>query len=240
MTVLLGTPQNGARAPVRRLDALWRLDDQAAAALESSISTSILEPPGRELVKEGQKIAKAMLVVSGLAARYRLLADGRRQLISFVLPGDLFGICHHPEPLAVSGLMSLTSLGICAAPSADISETLQHAYRVSNALEEAYLLAQITRLGRMSARERLLDLVLEIEERLALAGLAQNGRFQLPVTQETLSDALGLTPVHLNRTIQVVRREDDLQWRAGWITIKDPALLARKVGRVPTRVTAAR
>lgn len=239
MTTLPRTPAGAASAPLRRLNALRRLDDHAAAAVESNVALAIQEPPGRELVKEGQKIAKAMLVVSGLAARFRLLADGRRQLISFILPGDLFGICHHPNPLAVSGLMSLTTLGVCPAPEASVSETLAHAYRLSNALEEAYLLAQITRLGRMSARERLVDLLLELEERLALAGLAHNGRFQLPVTQETLSDALGLTPVHLNRTIQAARRDDDLQWRAGWVTIRDPALLATKVGRVPTRVTSA-
>ena len=119
-----------------------------------------------------------------------------------------------------------------------MSPSLGRAYAVSKAIEEAHLLAQITRLGRLNALERLGDLMLELRERLELAGQLRNGSFDVPLTQEMLSDVLGLTPVHVNRMVQQARRQGWLEWRAKRVTIKDPAALAARFGRVPTRVQA--
>ena len=108
---------------------------------------------------------------------------------------------------------------------------------VSRAIEEAHLLAQITRLGRLSALERIADLFLELYERLSLAGLASNGRFALPLTQEVVADALGLTSVHLSRTLQLARRRGEFEWRDGQVILHDLRQLGRMVGRLPVRVS---
>jgi CRP-like cAMP-binding protein len=97
----------------------------------------------------------------------------------------------------------------------------------------------VTRLGRLNAQERIGDLLLELNERLALAGLADPQGFAMPLTQEMLADALGLTPVHVNRMLQLARREGDIEWRPGRVTLTDVAALAQKVGRAPVRVSTS-
>ena len=223
---------------VKRLSALARLDAEAVYALERSIAASVMDRARSELLTEGREIQAAMLIVDGWAARVRILSDGRRQFLSFLLPGDLVGMCRHARALAVSTVVAITPLKTCRAPDGDLHPTLAEAYAVSHALEEAYLLGQITRLGRLNALERLADVMLELRERLELAGMVRNNTFDMPLTQEMLADVLGLTPVHINRMVQQARRQDWLEWRAKRVTIKDTAALASKVGRAPVRVQA--
>lgn len=98
-------------------------------------------------------------------------------------------------------------------------------------------MAHITRLGRLDAYERILDLLLEFNERLTLSGIASDGHFPLPLTQEMMADALGLTPVHVNRMLQRARSEAVLTWRGGLVSLHDPEMASRSVGRVPVRVS---
>lgn len=110
---------------------------------------------------------------------------------------------------------------------------------MSQALDEAYLLDQITRLGRLNAHERIISLLLELYERLDRAGLTSNCSFEVPLTQEVLADSLGLTSVHVNRMLQQARKDGDLQWRDGLVTLYDPGKLGPKVNRPPVCVTAS-
>ncbi|HEY6815010.1 MAG TPA: Crp/Fnr family transcriptional regulator [Croceibacterium sp.] len=233
--VQLHAPQSAAPA-IARLSALAPLDSEAVQALERSIAASVTDRPRTELLTEGKAIPAALLVVEGWAARMRILPDGRRQFLSFLLPGELIGMCRHDRPLAVSTVVAITPLKTCRAPERARFPALDKAFAVSGALEEAYLLAQITRLGRLSALERLGDMMLELRERLGLAGLLRNGTFEMPLTQEMLADVLGLTPVHVNRMVQQARRQGWLEWRAKRVTVRDPAALASKVGRASARV----
>lgn len=219
------------------MSALAPLDEESAGAVSRAIDEAAHFPPRQELMTEGREIAGPRLFVDGWAARVRLLADGRRQLINFLLPGDLIGYCSHARPLAVSTVVTLTNAACTAAPSPGDHPALREAYDTSRAIEEAHLLSQITRLGRLSARERIADLLLELYERLSLSGLATDGRFAFPLTQETVADALGLTPVHLSRTLQIARRRGEFECRGGQVTLADPEQLARMVGRSPVAVS---
>ncbi|HWV11718.1 MAG TPA: Crp/Fnr family transcriptional regulator [Sphingobium sp.] len=223
---------------IRRLAALAQLDAPARAALAAAALRSRSLKPGRELLAEGARIANPLLILDGWAARARFLTDGRRQIMSLLLPGDLIGNCHHSRPLSVSTIVALSPLIICAAPSSS-SPSLDEAYHVSHALDEAYLLAQITRLGRLSAEERLADLMLELRDRLSLCGLVSDGGFAWPLTQSALADALGLTPVHVNRTLQQLRRRGDVILQAGRLQLTNPADLIQRVGHNSPRVTSA-
>ena len=231
---LRGRPQPA----LTRLAALAPLDEAAWSSLV--VATARPQPvrSKHEIAVEGDVISEPRLVVSGWAARVRQLADGRRQLLSFLLPGDLIGLCDQPCPVATSSVVALTGVTICAAPAATVSPALAQAYALSRALEEAHLLSHIARLGRLTAQERIGDLLLELLERLHLAGLADETSFDFPLTQEMLGDALGLTSVHVNRMVQLSRRDGDIDWRQGRLTIRDPARLARNVGRVPVQVSS--
>lgn len=225
-------------AAVRRLNTLVPLDDDATFALTDALTTARPIKPRRELIGEGHEIVEPMLILSGWAARVRFLADGRRQFLSFLLPGDVIGLGQQTRPVATATVIALTPVEVCSAPSSEKSPALAEAYALSRALDEAYLLANITRLGRLNAQERIGDLFLELLERLRMAGLESGNSFALPLTQEMIADALGLTSVHVNRMIQLFRREGDLTWKTGRLTLTDPAALARKINRQAVRVSA--
>jgi CRP-like cAMP-binding protein len=228
------------RSPVaRRLSSLATLSPGDLAAIEAAERAAMPVRIRRDLVVEKRPITESKLIVSGWAARVRVLYDGRRQFLSFLLPGDLVGHCAQSDPVAVCSVVALTDMLVTRAPDSDGSPGLTEAYAVSRALDEAYLLAQIVRLGRYNALERIADLILELEERLSCARLTTGGRFRFPLTQETLADALGLTSVHTNRMLQSLRRTGDLILRGGEIYLPDLAALRARVGRLPVVVRQA-
>lgn len=219
-----------------RLAALAPLEADTAATLQVLIERARLVAKRRELMSEGRPIVEPQLIVSGWAARLRLLIDGRRQFLGFVLPGDIIGLSRHPRPIAASTVIALTDVTMCTPPRIGIFPELDEAYSVGQALDEGYAFAQITRLGRLDAQDRISDLLLELHERLSLNGMAVGGAFDLPLTQEILADTLGLTTVHVNRMLQMAKQNGDLTWTAGRIGLNNPSLLARKVGRSPVKV----
>ncbi|MGE7204143.1 Crp/Fnr family transcriptional regulator [Sphingomonas sp. NPDC019816] len=239
MTRTLIRPATPFSPAINRLSKLAALDPGALAALAEAASRPQTVRPRRELLVEGRDVTGPQLILSGWAARVRILMDGRRQFLNFLLPGDLIGLYHHRRPVSPTTIVALTEVSTCFPPAWGSHATLDEAYAVSHALDEAHLLAQIARLGRMNAMERIGDLMLELHERLSLSDLTQGRSYELPITQETLADALGLTAVHVNRMLQVARRAGDLIWSTRSMTIPDPKHLARKVGRAPAKVVAS-
>ena len=225
-------------AAVMRLAALTPLDDAALAALSVAIQRPRSFRMRRDIVSEGHEIVETFIILSGWAARVRILEDGRRQIIGFLLPGDLIGFCDHDRPLALSTVIPITDVDVCVAPKASVSSTLARAYALSRAHDEKHLLAQITRLGRLNALERIADFLLEVLDRLSCAGIAHDGRFVMPLTQEIIADVLGLTSVHVNRMLQMLRRDDYVIWKGRELVLPNPAALARSIGRTRIRVAA--
>ncbi len=160
----------GAPPALQRLAALTALDEPAQAAIFAAMAHQRPVPARAELTVEGRHTREPLLILEGWTARVRQLADGRRQLVSFALPGDLVGHCTFEGAVASSTLIALTRAVVCPLPDSEASPTLARAYAISGALDEAHLLAQVTRLGRLNAHERLIDLLLELHDRLELAG----------------------------------------------------------------------
>ena len=195
-------------AVATRLAALAALTAEDHARIDEALCRCTALRPRRDLVVEGEPITGARLLVEGWAFRSHLVPNGHRQIIDFVLPGELIGMCARRDPIGVATTTTLTEVTTCPVPipdPADGRSGLAQAYAVSAAIGEAHLCRQITRLGRMSAYERVTDWLLELHDRLLLAGLAGADEFAIPLTQELIADALGLTSVHVNRTIRALR-----------------------------------
>lgn len=226
-----------------RLAALAPLDGDELAALSAATKDLRRVRARREILGEEEPILHASILLSGWACRTQTLSDGRRQIVSVMLPGDLIGMCRQRDPLSASAVLALTDVVLCQAPEpkeARCGTGLAEAYAMSGALDEVYLLRGITRLGRLSAYERVADWLLEVHERLTLAGIASGNQFPMPLTQEMLADALGLTSVHINRTLQTMRRDGAVELRSGNAVLGDLRGLATLVDRRPTRVTSRR
>jgi CRP-like cAMP-binding protein len=207
-----------------RLSGLAALGPDDEAALHEAAQAFSVIPARREILKEGDPIRQARILLDGWAYRSRILPDGRRQILHILLPGDLVGMCHQSTPVALTTMTALTDVVMCPAPdpcTMGKGEGLAEAYAASRMLEEKHLLHQITRLGRMSASERIVDWVLETGERLAAAGVAPADDFALPLIQEMIGDMLGLTSVHVNRMVQAMLRDGLLRVRGGRATVLD-------------------
>jgi CRP-like cAMP-binding protein len=224
------------RPAIQRLARLAPLDDETFAALQLAVSRAQTLAAHRELIAEGEEIREPRLLLDGWAARTRTFVDGRRQIMSFVLPGELIGLCEQEHPHASSTVVSCTPCLFCDAPSRGSSPALDSAYALSRALDEDHLLAQIARIGRLDAYDRILDLFVELMERLELSGLSEYGRFILPVTQEQIADALGLTSVHVNRMIQQARKSGQIAVQAREIRVLEVDALRVRLGRRSSNV----
>lgn len=211
---------------ISRLGSLSPLDTHEWKALAEAQEVRLRIPAHRGIIDEGERVTAPRIILSGWAGRTRIFADGRRQILSLLLPGDLIGKCRQSHPLAATGAVALTDMVLCPAPEPRHEKRgLAEAYARSGALEEFYLFRQIARLGRMSAYERIVDLLLEARERLAAVALGPKDSFHFPITQEALADLLGLTSVHVNRTLKALRQDGVMDLRSGTLHIKDPARL---------------
>lgn len=219
-----------------RLAAMSPLSGDTRAMLARAVRHPVIVKPQRDLLREGQQVTAPLAILSGWAVRVRLLEDGRRQVFGFLLPGEVICGRHQFRPRALTTVVSLNRMSCCRLPSSGMPADLSQALAMGQALEEAHLLAHILRLGRLNADERLIDLFLELRTRLDLCGLLEGDVMPFPLTQEVLADATGLTQVHVNRTLQQMRRRGDIELTAGRLRLLDPAKLAQRVGYREPRV----
>ena len=168
---------------------------------------------GEDILTEGEPNDTVYLLRAGWAIRYKLLPDGRRQVIAYLLPGDLFGFKESLFDMSDDSIQALTDMTVHPVPAAELLDLPERHPRLALALtwarmrESSILAEQIVRLGRRSAYERLAHLIMELLHRLQLVGLASERAYGLPLTQEVLADTLGLSIVHVNRTLRRLRKE---------------------------------
>ena len=221
---------------ITRLNAHASLDEGDRARIIDAAADAILIPARTELASEITSPCVPRLLLNGWIAQQRTLPDGRRQIVGFTLPGELFGRSGDRQNVALSTRVTVTDVLACAAPPASKGSGLEQAYKGERMAARLQLVDQITRLGRMDAKEKLCDFLLDIWERLVVSGEASGASFDMPLTQECLSDALGISPVHFNRTLQSCRRDREISWKDGRVTITDPSALAQRIGRKPFRL----
>lgn len=192
---------------------------------------------------EGAPVYRPRYVLSGWACRFRHLSDGRRQIFDVVLPGEGVGVCLRSHPLASTSAMALTPMQLVdAGPvlnGGDPDGHLSGALQAQMDADERRTLNQIMRLGRLTALERLANLLLELHGRLEVVGHADGASFPFPLTQETLADIIGLSVVHVNRTLQELRRQGLAVVERGWARLGDRAALAELADESPEDRRAA-
>ena len=212
---------------IRRLSHFADLSAEERVLLHSLVADRREVPIGFGLVAEGQRLDMPRLLLAGWACRMRVFPDGRRQIFEFILPGEIYGLCLRPQAVALSSAVALTAvtiadagrIGDVFADRQDEFPNLVAALHCTASLDELHLLNQLVRVGRQSAYERVAHLVLELHERLEAVGLASGDTIPLPLTQEILADALGLSIVHLNRTLQQLRRDGLITFKSGVLRI---------------------
>lgn len=214
---------------LRVLSAMTTLSQEEQALVSRLCLYRETVQAGSEFSREGEAMPPR-LIVSGWACRQRSLPDGRRQIFGFLLPGDTVGLSlagrllDELPTVAVTRVECVDALMLREILSVQDERhaRLQNALTIMRRYQENCLLDHIVRLGRQSAYERTCHFLLELRQRCCLAGLNDGERLPIPLTQEVLSDALGLSIVHLNRTLQQMKRDRLIEVKSGTVTILDP------------------
>ena len=246
MTLQRSAAASGAMDPVmRRLSALAPVGEELARRLELLGRRVETVSMRTVLQSEGEPLLRARFILSGWAFRQRLLPDGRRQIFSVLLPGDAIGVTVQPRPLDATTTIAITRMTTVDAselltPGALTAcpELLANLNGAAN-YEASLLLDHVVRLGRQTAYERVAHLLLELNDRLCVVGLGQDGVFDAPLTQEIMADALGLSVVHINRTLQQLRREHMIVFEGGRVTLLAPDRLAAAADYIRPKIGCA-
>lgn len=203
--------------------------------------------PNERMLAEKAELRAPHFLLTGWACNMRALADGRRQIVNILLPGDAIGLSLRSHPASFTTVMSLTPVRAVEAP--EIAEAwwdrdhmpgLAAALDLAAAEHDYFMTCQVMRLGRQTAYERIAHLFMELDYRLSSRGLSTNGSFLMPLTQETLGDVVGLSVVHVNRTLQQMRREDRIELARGRLTIRHPEALCAAAEFSPPFLSAPR
>lgn len=198
---------------VRSLDRLLPLSDQEHEILHASMTDVVSVEGDRDLIREGERPSDCNVLLDGMTFRYRLTAEGRRQILSFHVPGDVFDAQSFLLEEMDHSVATLTACRIGILPHRVVRKLTEAHPRIARALWKATLVdAAIARewmvsLGRRSARQALAHLLCELVARLEAVGRAPRRSIELPLTQTEIGDALGLSNVHVNRTLRELRED---------------------------------
>jgi CRP-like cAMP-binding protein len=216
---------------VRKLEGFATLSDADRRLLERISAETRLVSPRTDLVRQSSKPDGVFLIMEGMACRQKYRTKGQRQIMAYLLPGDLCGL---DDALLSRMDHSITTLSVCRvvriAPET-MTEILQHhpqvarALRMSALVDEATLREWLVNLGRRYSVERLAHLFCELLMRLQAVGRATKNSYALPLTQTDLADTMGMSDVHVNRSLQELRQEELIELRRGHLTIPDPSRL---------------
>ena len=193
-------------------------------ALQSPVRTIARS---RELIRSGQRYDGLLILIEGIAIRSRVFHDGRRQILNIAIPGDIIGF---PACFFETALYSVTALSdaqVSAVPFARLLGLFEEHPRIAAAIfwsfacEAAIYAEHLIDVGRRSATERVGHFLLELLVRLQAVGLADESSYHLPLTQELIADALGLSLQHVNRTLRQLRQEGFLAIEGHRVEIRD-------------------
>ena len=203
-----------ARNPlVAKLSQFAPLSDQDVRLLETLCLREERFSAGANIAIEGEMPRSAFVLTRGMACRFRLMPDGRRQILTILIPGDFSDLHGFLLKAMDHSVAAIGPTRIAAIGREAVIDIIANHPRIGAALwwsamqEEAMLRERIVALGRRSARGRVAYILCELVWRQRSIGIAEDHTIRLPFTQTDLADMLGLTSVHTNRVLQGFRRD---------------------------------
>lgn len=203
---------------VRKIEGFVRLADEERTALAEASASPRMVKAGTVLVEEGQSPGGVHLILEGMAYRYKMRANGRRQITAYLVPGDLGDV-----DVALIGEMdhSIGTFSDCwvVRMGPETMQRLQQypsivrGLRMGTLVDEATLREWLLNVGGRSAIERLAHLLCEVHLRLDVVGLTKDASYNLPLTQMDLADTTGMSQVHVNRSLMELRRRGLIAFR---------------------------
>ena len=187
--------------------------------------------PGASFLREGAQQRASLHRADGWAFRYKMLDDGRRQILNYALPADMVGLQGTLMREMEHSVEALTPLTLCVFPRSKLWDLYSHfpslAFDITwlAAHEEQLIDEYLVSLGRRTAVERTAFLLLHLFVRAEDCGLTKNGAIQFPFTQQHLADTLGMSLVHTNKTLKRLYATNAIRWKGRMFELLDRAAL---------------
>lgn len=198
---------------MRKLLILFPLDEADQAAVLALPHTVRRIENNRYVVREGDVPTHCCLLVSGFAVRHKITGDGGRQIVNLHMAGDMVDLQNSLLRQADHNVQALTTMTAAFIPREALVDLAFARPNVGKALwletliEGSIAREWVANVGRRDARTRIAHLLCEFAQRLDAVGLGSECNYELPMTQEQMADAVGLTPVHVNRTLKALDAE---------------------------------
>lgn len=199
-------------------------EEEKQAVLDLPMTVKVFDAD-MDIVQDGDSPAECVLILSGFVCRYKLLPDGKRQIMGFYIPGDIPDLQSLHLHVMDNSVGTLVKSSVALIPHQPLRETLRRFPHLNDILwrdtliDAAIFREWIIGLGRRSAYQRMAHLLCELNIRMRAVGLVEEIGFDIPVTQNEFADALGLSTVHVNRVLQDLRKDGLIVLRGGLLNI---------------------
>ncbi|WP_379770983.1 Crp/Fnr family transcriptional regulator [Flaviflagellibacter deserti] len=183
--------------------------------------------PDQDIARDHDRPSQCCILLDGLLYRYKLLEEGKRQIFSFHISGDIPDLQSLHLQVMDHNIGTVVSSVVAFVPHETMNRLIDDHPRIRNALwrdtliEAAVFREWMAGLGRREAYGRISHFICELFVRYQAIGLANGYKVELPLTQEKMGDALGLSTVHVNRTLQAMRTDGLIRWYRGHLNITD-------------------
>ena len=212
---------------VQKLKLHSRLDSEATNAILALTINVRKFDPASYIVRQGDASADCCLILSGYASRSRILGFRARQILAVHLRGDLVDLHNNPADEAdydVQALTQVTAAFITRQSIFDLSEkypAIRRAFWVDTLTDMSISREWLLNVGRRNALDRVAHLICELTLRQESAGISSGPDYDWPMTQEQFGDATGLTSVHINRMLKILRDENLISCSKGRVRVLD-------------------
>ena len=219
---------------VEKMCSFNELSPEDICLLERASNQATSVPARQDLIREGDTPGPIFVILEGWACCYKLLPEGGRQITAFLLPGDCCDMHFAMTDAMDHSVCTLSSSRVAFIPRASMESlseahsTIRQVFRRTAQTDESVLRAWVVSVGRRTAIERVAHLMCELYLRARV--VSNSDHRQMPLSQIVLADALGLTPVHVNRVLRVLRASDIMKLGTGTLFISDFARLAAVAG----------
>ena len=224
------------QCPLRRRTNLREFTAEELGFVKQFKVDELRVEPGASFLREGAQSEHLYTVLHGWAFRYKMLDDGRRQILNYALPADMLGLQGTLMREMEHSVEALTPLTLCVFPRSKLWDLYSHfpslAFDITwlAAHEERLIDEYLVSLGRRSAVERTAFLLLHLFMRAEDCGLTKDGAIQFPFTQQHLADTLGMSLVHTNKTLKRLYATNAIRWKGRLFEMRDRAALANLAG----------
>jgi CRP-like cAMP-binding protein len=212
---------------IRKLESIFTLSDDERHALQELPMQVVAIKADQDIVREGDRPSRSCLILSGFACTYKVTVQGKRQIVSFNLPGDVPDLQSLHLKVIDNSISTISPCSVGFITHEDLRAICERYPRITAAfwretlIDGAIFREWVLNVGRREAYTRMAHVFCELLTRLTAVGLVEDHACDLPITQGEFADALGVTTVHVNRVLQAMRADGLIELSGDRLNIPD-------------------